>query len=343
VRLVRDGEVVDPATWTRRARTGAVTMDDVVDAPRLLEHYATGATVVLQSMQRWFAPVTRFCRELEVVLTHPVQANAYLSPAGAAGLAAHHDTHDVFVLQLHGTKHWVVREPVMEAPLPRHRSDHARAGGRPVLFEATLRPGSCLYLPRGVVHAARAQEGSSLHLTVGILATTAYDVVRHVAAMAGDVPALRRSLPAGWARDRTVAEAVVKDVLVELAQFVEHVDSAAVVEHLSTRHQHARQPLLHGQLLELDALAAVADDTVVRRRDGVVLTRRVDGELLRLRAGDRTLELPAILTPAVDRLLDGEACRVGELADLLDEASRLVLVRRLVRDGLLRTGRDTGG
>jgi lysine-specific demethylase/histidyl-hydroxylase NO66 len=340
---VRDGEVVDPATWTRRARTGATTMDDLVDAGRLLEHYATGATVVLQSMQRWFAPVSRFCRDLEGVLTHPVQANAYLTPPGAAGLAAHHDTHDVFVLQLHGSKHWIVREPVVDAPLPRHRCDHALAEARPILFETTLRPGSCLYLPRGVVHAARAQEGSSLHLTIGVLAVTAYDVVRRVTDMAADVPALRRSMPAGWARDRTVAARVVKDVLTELVELLERVDADEVAEHLTIRHHRARQPLLHGQLLELDALASILDDTVVRRRDGLVLTRHVDGDVLRLRAGDRTLELPAILAPAVDRLLDGVPCRVGDLADVLDAPSRLVLVRRFVREALLRTGGAAGG
>jgi hypothetical protein len=49
------------------------------------------------------------------------------------------------------------------------------------------------------------------------------------------------------------------------------------------------------------------------------------------------LDLPAVLEPAVIRLLDGTARPVAALADLLDGPSRAVLVRRLVRDGLLRT------
>jgi hypothetical protein len=36
-------------------------------------------------------------------------------------------------------------------------------------------------------------------------------------------------------------------------------------------------------------------------------------------------------------LLDGQPRRVGDLADLLDADSRRVLVRRLVREGVLRT------
>jgi lysine-specific demethylase/histidyl-hydroxylase NO66 len=47
--------------------------------------------------------------------------------------------------------------------------------------------------------------------------------------------------------------------------------------------------------------------------------------------------VPAAVEPAVRRLLDGAAHRVGDLADMLDPPSRIVLVRRLVREGALRT------
>jgi hypothetical protein len=43
----------------------------------------------------------------------------------------------------------------------------------------------------------------------------------------------------------------------------------------------------------------------------------------------------------VRRLLDGPL-QVGDLADLLDTDSRLVLVRRLVREGVLRTAGGAG-
>jgi hypothetical protein len=46
--------------------------------------------------------------------------------------------------------------------------------------------------------------------------------------------------------------------------------------------------------------------------------------------------------PAVRRLLDGRSRTVGDLADLLDGPSRVVLARRLVREGALCTERSTG-
>ena len=50
---------------------------------------------------------------------------------------------------------------------------------------------------------------------------------------------------------------------------------------------------------------------------------------------DRTVEVPAAARAALEHLLRGEETKVGELPDLSD-ASRTVLVRRLIREGWLR-------
>jgi hypothetical protein len=347
VRLVRDGDVLPPASYTRSARTGGTRVDDLIDAGRVLDLFSQGATIVLQGLHRWWAPAARFCRELELALGHPLQANAYLTPPGAAGLAPHHDTHDVFVLQVAGTKHWVVREPAIDTPLPRHTTDHEVAATRPVLMEADLQAGDALYLPRGFVHSAAAQQGVSLHLTLGVLATTVHDVLRRLVEVAGDEVAFRRSLPLGWPYDDAAAAEMVKSAVSDLVDWLGRVDTDALAAQMRERFVANRRPLLDGQLLELAGLDEIDDDTVVVRRWGIVgsvvcdpplADPRGDGEArLSLTLGDRRLLLPTALEPAVRRLTDGEPHRVGDLADMLDGGSRLVLVRRLVREGVLRT------
>ena len=52
--------------------------------------------------------------------------------------------------------------------------------------------------------------------------------------------------------------------------------------------------------------------------------------------GDRALRMPARLREPMTFVRDHPALRVRDLAPWLDEQSRLVLVRRLVREGLLR-------
>jgi hypothetical protein len=243
----------------------------------------------------------------------------------------------VFVLHVAGAKHWVVREPVLADPLPRQHSTVDAAGAQPVLFEADMTPGDALYLPRGFVHSAAAQEGLSLHLTIGILATTVHDVLAEVLHAADGDAMFRRCLPAGWAFDDERATGAVKGALADLADWLARVDPGDLAGRLRARFVADRTPVLTGQLLEVAALADLDDATLVRRRPGTIATL-TPGEPLRLTLGDRILALPAALEPAVRHLTDGHPHRVGDLADLLDAPSRLVLARRLIREGALVTG-----
>ena len=341
-RLVEDGRPLAPGSYTRSGRVGGRRYSGAADVARMMSAFAGGATVVLQSLHRSWAPLARFCRELELILTHPVQANAYLTPAGASALAPHHDTHDVFVMQVHGTKHWTIRQPVVEAPLPRHRSRQEVAGASPLVFEADLAPGDCLYLPRGFVHSATAQQGVSLHITIGVHAVTAYDVLTAVMESAAEHPAFRAPLPAGFASSdgpgggKALAGAV-ESCVAEALSWLPGVDPAAVAEEMRRRFWAQRQPLLEGQLLQVAELDRVNDDTVVRRRPRSICEPGGESgdDRLRLMLGDRQLVLPREVEPAVRRLIDGRERPVSALDDLLDAPSRLVLVRRLVREGLI--------
>jgi hypothetical protein len=53
------------------------------------------------------------------------------------------------------------------------------------LLDVELEAGDALYLPRGYVHAALTTDEHSVHLTVGVLSTTWYDVLTDVVSLAG--------------------------------------------------------------------------------------------------------------------------------------------------------------
>ena len=85
-------------------------------------------------------------------------------------------------------------------------------------------------------------------------------------------------------------------------------------------------------MLSLDDLA---DESVVQKREGAMCAlSSADGELSVL-LGDRELRLPAWLKPAMQSVLDHEQLPVSQLAPYLDEPGRIVLVRRLIVEGLL--------
>src|SRR3546814_15097281 len=90
-----------------------------------------------------------------------------------------------------------------------------------------MAPGDCLYLPRGFIHSAAAQEGVSLHLTIGVLATTVHDLLRRVVDGTADDPTFRRALPPGHASDVATARTVTKDAIAPLTAWLDGVHVAA--------------------------------------------------------------------------------------------------------------------
>ena len=335
-RLVRDGKPLDPARYTRRATVGGQAVTGLGDPGRIFDEHRRGATIVFQGLQRSCPPLTRFCRSLELDLTHAVQANAYVTPAGARGLGVHYDTHDVFVLQLAGTKAWTIHEPVLADPLPSQPWKGTADDAGPPIMSVELAVGDCLYVPRGFLHAARAQEALSAHLTIGIATTTWHDVLREVVAGTADEPELRRALAPGYAGDHEALAAGVEEAVSRLRKWLDSVDAGAVAAEAIQRFYAGRPPILAGQLHQLALLDHLDDSTRLRRREGGVCHLVAGGERLTVvLGGGRELDMPAALEPAMARIAVASPFRLGDLGDLLDGPSRLVLGRRLVAEGLL--------
>jgi lysine-specific demethylase/histidyl-hydroxylase NO66 len=353
-RMVREGDV--QAGPTRYATAGSRRISDLIDADRARDRYADGATLVLQSLHRIHPPVVRFCRRLAADLGHATQANAYITPPGNRGFDPHHDTHDVFVLQIDGSKLWHVYAPALRLPLASQPSSDLAAerplvpaGAEPEL-SVVLEPGDSLYLPRGYVHSAETNEDRSIHLTVGVLATTAFDVLRDVLALAGDVEEFREALPLGAASNREqLRREVLPDLLRRAAAWLAGVDPDEAMTTITRRLDNAVPAEPMRLLGSTDGLDHLDKETVVRPRlgSGWTLDDRPpagtavpgDAGTLTLSSPSRVLSMPSFVASGVAAALAGPALTVGDVAEhsagalTVDDA--LVLVRRLLREGVL--------
>ncbi|HZD74110.1 MAG TPA: cupin domain-containing protein [Actinomycetota bacterium] len=330
-RMVKDGGELPPRSYTKSGRVGSKPLADLVDPGKVYRRFDEGATIVLQSLHRYWLPLTRFCRDLERSLTHPVQVNAYVTPPSSRGLGLHADGHDVFVLQVHGRKRWEVYRP---GP----GNDPKAPGER--LLDVVLEPGDCLYVPVGFPHAVWTERSASAHLTVGVLAYTWHELLgQAVLQVLDDDPAFSQPLPPGFADEPEALAGAVAERLGELQRRLGKLDHAEVGVTMARRFWSSRPPILDGQLQQLLALEEVSDATVVWRRAGSVCDLQRDGAgrpVLEL--GDRRVTFPAWLSPALHALLallERGRFTVADLAAQLDRESRLVLVRRLIREGLL--------
>ncbi len=317
IRLAKDRSVLPESSYTRTATLAGKPLTGLVDSRKALALFDGGATIVFQGLHRYWPPLTRLIAELELELGHPCQANAYLTPPGAQGFAVHSDTHDVFVFQTAGAKQWEVHSP-------------------DGVEDLTLEPGLSLYLPTGTPHAARAQETVSLHVTLGINQLTWRGLVRRsIADLLDEVPDTH--LPAGYLDDPAALADGLSDRLTAIADRIHGVDASAAVEAEVRRFLTGRGARLAGGLLDSTRLAALDDSTRLRRRPGhpcVLLPRE---ERLEVLLGDRSIDVPAYLEPALNEIRRRPELRPADLADHLDPQSRQVLCRRLVREGLLET------
>lgn len=328
-RLVQDGAPLPPSAYTTSGAIGGRSYDGLVSPAKVLRALDDGATLVLQGVHHYHRPLALLCRELEVDLGHRCQANAYVTPPGARGLALHRDPHDVLVLQSFGTKAWEVHATPWQQ---RHEP-----GVGPV--EQLLRPGDVQYLPTGTPHAARAQQSLSGHITVGVVPTRWRDVLTRALAEAltDAVDGVDEAIPARWIHDVEGVGTAMSGRLQQLAAALGGVDGSAVATRMAERFLSSRPPLLGGALLDRQHLTAVSDRTRLVRRPGAVVRLASDAapDRARLLLGDRDLDVPAWIRPALTVIAGRDELRPADLADHLDAQSRLVLCRRLVREGVL--------
>ena len=325
--------------YTRSGGTGALVGDQVAD-DRVLELFLDGHTVVLQGLHRLWPPLIDFAGALTTDLGHPVQVNAYITPASSQGFSAHYDVHDVFVLQVAGEKRWRIHQPVLEAPSrDQPWTDHraavaARAEEAPVI-DAVLRPGDALYLPRGYLHAAEALGGVTCHLTVGVHPVTRQHVLDALLAIAVDEPALRSSLPMGVdLGDPAAVEDDLRATVATLTERLRTISAVDVATRLGDRLVDSNRPAPVAPLAQAAALEGLDADSVLVRRGHLRHLVTTDGDEVVVRVADRTLRLPASAAKAVRALLDGERVRVAELPGL-DLPEALELARRLVRESVV--------
>jgi hypothetical protein len=325
--VVRDGQEFPlPPRADDRALSSAATLELVYAAYRL------GATTIklFRLHERW-EPLGRLCRVLAAELGARVQANIYLTPAGARGLGEHYDTHDVFVAQIHGTKHWRLYGSPFALPLPGQKH-HRRPGGpgQPVR-EFDLAPGDLLYLPRGWIHDATSQAVASLHLSIGVFAPDWAGLLQAaVAEITSAEEMFRASPPFGAAEpDLTaIARRLTGELAARLAP--ERLAGAALA---ARRREY--QPALEGHLLDLEELGTISLRTPVRRRTDTHAAVTVDEAGVRLAFHGKMIRLPAHMVDDLRFAATGQEFTGQDLPGGLDDAGRMVLLSTLLREGFL--------
>jgi hypothetical protein len=310
-------------TWLSDLAAGA----DGWATETVYREYRQGATINIVHLHEHWPALGRLCRALTGEFTATIQTNVYLTPRRSQGLTPHYDSHDVFVAQIHGTKHWRLYHSPTQLPLAEQRPEPAAGYGAPVR-EFDLNPGDLLYLPRGTVHDATSNDEASLHLTIGVAPLTWSGYLQLVLrdAAARDVR-LRAGIPRQPAGLREAVNGF-------LACIGDTADVAAVLKG-------ARDALsggaaeLSGHLLDLEAVPALDLDTALSPRAGLADRLTVTGDTVSLEFQRKHIRMPARVADELRFVTSRPAFTGRGIPGPLDEPGRLVLLRTLLAEGAL--------
>jgi lysine-specific demethylase/histidyl-hydroxylase NO66 len=332
LRVAKNGATLTDRAFTAPGGVGAGIADQVSD-DKLVRLFADGSTLVLQALHRVWPPILEFCQRLAAELGHPIQANAYVTPPQNQGFSAHYDVHDVFVLQIEGEKRWLIHPPVLESPLrdqpwADRKAQVEKRAQEPPLIDAVLRPGDCLYLPRGYLHAATALGGVTTHLTLGIHVWTRYALAEQVMHQALQTlaanPAVRGSLALGMdVADSSDLRQDVELVTAALADAIRHAEVDQISGALLRNARSNQRAAPIGPLKQLrDADEITADTQIVLRRHLIASVDNSGADIvLRSRAG--VLRVAESDVAPIKTLLTTGVARADDLG--LDLARRLLL------------------
>ncbi len=315
----------------------------------------SGKSLRVDSIQRFSFSIMQLCRSLQLSIGAHINVNLYLTPGrGQRALSRHYDMHDVFVMQLFGTKEWNVYDPPVINPLEHLALQHhetpeqmrsfrlrneQREGSSTILRHSfTMRPGDLLYLPRGFWHDAETGSGQvSCHLTIGVQPSTYLDLltiaIGEAASRAAD---LRATLPMGYTYD----EAAVDQMEAHLDKIVRTlpnlIDKKAAIGQTIETFLRSQRSSFENKLLSFQqnhAEAEITECTELRVAIGSVFGLDTTSAPARLISGFKTFEIPDDYINACRFILANGTFQPRDLPGDLPIERRIGLARQLVVEG----------
>lgn len=301
---------------------------EFIDRVAVARGYRQGATIVFNQLQHSDRRMAAFCRRLERVFSCHIQTNTYLTPPAEQGFRTHYDSHDVFILQIAGSKDWRLYGDPEDAPFRGERfQGMTRPAGEPAMT-FTLNPGDGAYIPRGYYHdAVNSGDAPSLHITVGLIVRTWADLMLEaVSQVCLTDPEFRRALPPGYAgagADRTAMAATFAQLTGTLA---DRVRMGAALDTITETFIRSREPDLTDSLID----NRIDPEGHYVARSSLLTVTQTEAEV-RVVAPGCEFKFGRAPLSLITRILDGTPFRVTDL----DHAEALDVLGRLMTAGLI--------
>jgi hypothetical protein len=267
-------------------------------------------------------------------LGHRFQTNLYLTPPHGKGSIPHWDNHDVFILQVLGSKHWTIEKEPRAFPGKGDKMGQAGREFRGELTSFTVKQGDLIYIPRGFIHAAECETEPSLHITIGVVAFFFEDLLNAtLKAAIHREKHLRRALPMRFMN--CGREGLIRSVIAALREIDNEVFLGTVVDLYRDELIKSFQLDVSGQIVDIFQPTPLLGGDIVGPRRGVVYRLHAADDTIRINIGTRSIVFPGFFREALDFALSTPAFAIRELPGELDDDERIVFIERLIQEGLV--------
>jgi ribosomal protein L16 Arg81 hydroxylase len=154
----------------------ANNVNNEINGEKLMRAISRGGTMVIDRIHVHVPALEDFIDRIKEEMGARIAANGYYSSHRQLGVNPHFDRHDVFAIQIHGSKRWYFKKDqhVLSQPMRRQTTpaiDDTRTGWDSVL----VKQGDVFYCPRGMWHFTQTEDETSAHIALGFYPMTLKD------------------------------------------------------------------------------------------------------------------------------------------------------------------------
>jgi len=314
-----------------------------IDNEKMFSQFCNGATIRIYRPELIFNNLYYFTKQLERDFNTLVMTHMFITPPDKDGLGIHHDPNDLFAIQFHGKKEWLVYEPQLDLPLASKYTEYNQNALYPSSLEVkeTIETdkGSIFFIPRGLPHQALSLGDISIHVSFSLRLTTYYDAFHKMAESSSIDRRFREvanSYNRGWDDDKRLA--YFEELFKDFADQSTWVD----VDSFRSSCFKQRRKEFKNAFLDLTNLDNLNEHSKLVTRDIHIRCDLME-EFIALNFYYKHLKFPTQLKQLITTMLEQKQFITGEICPEYPLDTKLSLFNELIQEGILTFSTSSNG
>ncbi|HXC53901.1 MAG TPA: cupin domain-containing protein [Rhizomicrobium sp.] len=155
LRVMRQSQALAPSFFVTMGKVDLAKLEPLLDK---------GVSLILSYIEEFVPSLAALCARLRAETGELVRMSVVVTTGAGGALSVHYDNEDIFVLQLEGSKRWLIQGPPVLNPVKTMTVPPLPTGAP--IFDEVLSQGDAMVVPAGNWHRCENAAERSLHLAV---------------------------------------------------------------------------------------------------------------------------------------------------------------------------------